>query len=407
MKIRLGSQGCTLVVLSLVSLLGEVDYQIIPPLLPLLAMGFQVDPGYVGRAVPVYSFSAGVSSLFFGYLSDQLGRKPFIQLALIGFSAAALLSYRATSAEFFFSSRLLMGMTAGGLATYVTSYAADFFQYKQRGRAMGILSSTYFMAATVGVPLATFIAGGWGWRPLYLINSGAALLMALVVTGLIEGQPFSVRQESTSPYTLTFRRAKEGLVFYLRRRDTLATLLASLLSSGAIVGFITYLGSHLNSQMRVPIQQVGMIFLWCGLASLIGAPLSGILSDRWGKKPVLVLSGMALAICLVVIPHFSLNVWLFGSLGLAGLSMAFRMAPLLAIMTELVNPRERGTLLALRTSLSQLGIAASTFTCSYCYLYGGYQVVGLFTAGLIVLATFLILFLVREPDPSRARAEKS
>lgn len=270
---------------------------------------------------------------------------------------------------------------------------------------MGLLSSTYFMAAIVGVPLATFIAGGRGWRPLYLTTSGVALLMALVVTGFIQDQPLPGRQQSTSPYRLSFLQAKKVLMFYLRRRDTLATLLASLLSSGAAVGFITYLGSHLNSQLRVPIQRVGMIFLWCGLASLIGAPLSGIFSDKWGKKPVLISSGIALAICLVAIPRFSLNGWLFASLGVAGLSMAFRMAPLLAIMTELVSPRERGTLIALRTSLSQLGIAASTFICSYCYLYGGYQVVGLFTAGLVVLATFLILFLIKEPDPSTAPAE--
>jgi DHA1 family inner membrane transport protein len=406
MKIRLGSQGCTLVVLSLVSLLGEVDYQIIPPLLPLIAKSFQVDPGYAGRAVPLYSFSAGVSSLFFGYLSDQLGRKPFIQFGLIGFSAAALLSYFAPSAGFFSWSRLLMGMMAGGLATCITSYAADCFQYEKRGQAMGLLSSTYFMAAIVGVPIATFVAASEGWRPLYLTTSGAALLMALVVTCFIQAQPLSGRQKSNSPYRLSFLQAKGILLFFLSRRDTLAALLASLLSSGAVVGFITYLGSHLNSQLRVPVQRVGMIFLWCGLASLIGAPLSGILSDRWGKKPVLVWSGMALAICLVAVPRFPLNGWLFGTLGFAGLSMAFRMAPLLAIMTELVSPTERGTLIALRTSLSQLGIAASTFVCSYCYLYGGYQVVGIFTAGLVVLATFLILFLIKEPDRLRAPEEK-
>ena len=55
------------------------------------------------------------------------------------------------------------------------------------------------------------------------------------------------------------------------------------------------------------------------------------------------------------------------SLLLAGLSIAFRMAPLLAITTELVNPSERGTFLALRNALSQLGIAASTLSASYLF----------------------------------------
>ena len=49
---------------------------------------------------------------------------------------------------------------------------------------------------------------------------------------------------------------------------------------------------------------------------------------------------------------------MFAVLALTGLSIAFRMAPLLAITTELVNPSERGTFLALRNALSQLGIQA-------------------------------------------------
>ena len=145
-------------------------------------------------------------------------------------------------------------------------------------------------------------------------------------------------------------------------------------------------------------RQVGLIFLLCGLASLVGAPLSGILSDKWAKKPVLVLSGIALSSCLLIIPRLDWNVWLFIMLGLAGVSIAFRMAPLLAITTELVHPGERGTLIALRNTLSQLGIAACALVASYCYLAAGYKLVGIFASSLVVISTFLILWFVSEPE---------
>ena len=54
-----------------IGLLGEVDYQMIPPLLPLLAKDFGVLPAAAGRAVPVYSLASAVFSLVFGYLSDH------------------------------------------------------------------------------------------------------------------------------------------------------------------------------------------------------------------------------------------------------------------------------------------------------------------------------------------------
>jgi MFS transporter, DHA1 family, inner membrane transport protein len=149
--------------------------------------------------------------------------------------------------------------------------------------------------------------------------------------------------------------------------------------------------------LRVSVQQVGLAFLISGAASLFGAPLSGVIADKWGKRPLLILSGLVLASALAVIPGMAWGPELFGMMGLAGFAMAFRIAPLLALTTELVEPEMRGTFLALRSALASLGIAVSTFVSSYCYQIGGYQAVGLFASGLILVSTLLILVLVREP----------
>ena len=70
---------------------------------------------------------------------------------------------------------------------------------------------------------------------------------------------------------------------------------------------------------------------------------------------------------MATVPKLTWGPEMFAVLALTGLSIAFRMAPLLAITTELVNPSERGTFLALRNALSQLGIAASTLSASYLF----------------------------------------
>ena len=112
---------------------------------------------------------------------------------------------------------------------------------------------------------------------------------------------------------------------------------------------------------------------------------------------MLVLSGLALAAGLLVIPQLPWGPGLFAALGLAGLAMAFRMAPLLALTTELVPPQERGTLLVLRNALGQLGIAISAFAASYCYRYAGYSAVGLLSSSLILVSTLFVIVWVREP----------
>ena len=399
MKTRADRQSLTLLLLFATSLLGELDYQIIPPLLPLLAASFHIKPGYAGQLVSVYAISSGFSSLLFGYLSDRHGRTPFIKYALIGFCTSALLTSFAPTVEVLYLSRFLTGMATGCFTTCALSYAADFFHYEHRGRAMGILSAAYFAAAIIGIPVVTAVAAKMGWRPIFWVISGSSLCLAILVWQFLQLHPHPATQAPTSPDQLGIGQLAKILMGSMKRRDTSAILLASLLSSGAIVGFITYLGSHLNRNLLVPIDQVGLIFLWAGLTSLVGAPLAGALADRLGKKPLLIVSGLVLAFCLLVIPRLPLGMLLFACLGLAGFAIACRMAPLLSIITEIVAPQERGTLLALRNALSQVGIAASTFVSSYFYLYSGYGVVGLFSAALVIVSTLLVLLLVGEPTP--------
>ena len=263
---------------------------------------------------------------------------------------------------------------------------------------MGILSTAYFAAAILGIPSATAIAGRWGWRPLFLITASAALVCGLLVWKFIRGETAAQVHAIDSQHRLSLSRIRQVLSLCLRRRDTLSVLLASPLSSGAIVAFITFLSSHLISEQHVTVQQVGLVFLLCGLASLTGAPLSGIVADRWAKKPLLVLSGFVLSACVAAVPKLVWGPGLFAVLALAGLSIAFRMAPLLAITTELVNASERGTFLALRNALSQLGIAASTLSASYLFASSGYAWVGVFSACLLTISSLVILFFVKEPE---------
>ncbi len=387
----------TLLLLFSIGLLGEVDYQVIPPLLPLLAADFQVPPSNAAQAIPIYAIASAVFSLVFGYLSDHLGRKPVIQAGLLSFAAASLCNYASPSLQVFFVGRFFSGVTAGAVSTAATSYAADYFRYEHRGKAMGVLSTAYFAAAIIGIPSATAIASRWGWRSIAF----AIFVFGIIASGLVwkllqPETPLQVR-EIDAHNRLSAFRIQQVLRLCLHQRGTISILLASMLSSGAVVGFITFLSIHLTTTQHVTVRQVGLVFLLCGAASLVGAPLSGIVADRWAKKPLLVLSGLVLSGCVVVIPQLGWNFSLFAALAFAGLSIAFRMAPLLALTTELVSAEYRGTFLALRNALSQLGIAGSVLVASYCYAIRGYALVGGFSATLLIASTLLVVFLVPEP----------
>ena len=65
--------------------------------------------------------------------------------------------------------RALTGLAAGTLSTCSITFAADWFPYQVRGRAIGLISSAYFAAPILGVPIAAQIADRFGWRRAFLV----------------------------------------------------------------------------------------------------------------------------------------------------------------------------------------------------------------------------------------------
>ena len=125
------------------------------------------------------------SSAIYRTITD---RKRFIQAGLVCFSVTCAGAFASASFETFLLARLLSGVATGAIVTAATSYAADYFSYDRRGRAMGILSTAYFAAAILGIPAATTIAGHWGWRPLFLSTASAALICGALVWKFIQAE---------------------------------------------------------------------------------------------------------------------------------------------------------------------------------------------------------------------------
>ena len=141
-----------------------------------------------------------------------------------------------------------------------------------------------------------------------------------------------------------------------------------------------------------------------GIASLAGAPLGGILSDRWGKRAVSIASNALLALAVAVVPFLRWGTWLMLAFGVTGLGAAFRQGPLTALMTEMVPGVERGSFIALRNIASQLGIGAVWLVGGLLYERHGYVAVTTLCAAMTALAAVLLTTHIVEPLPVEERA---
>jgi predicted MFS family arabinose efflux permease len=355
--------------------LGVTDAALIPPLLPSIAEDLNTSPGRAGTVVTVYALAAAAFALVLGMASDRIGRKRLMCLALVVFSTASLLTYQSSYFSTLLATRLLTGLSAGTLSTLAFSYAGDHYPYQQRGKAMGIISMAYFLVFVISIPVGTFVAARFDWRWVFLGLAVAGALMAFVAVLLLPPD-----HRRPGPASISSALA------HFRFSDRVAGMGAAFLTSGALVGFLTYVGLWLASE-GIGIERIGLLFMVAGVAATSAAPISGWLADRVGKRAMILAANVILAPLFLVVSNLEWGLLLFLAVGALSITAAARQAPLHALTTEFVGSEVRGSYMAVRNAASQLGIAFAATASAWAFDRSGFSSV----AWIAAIMTLLIL----------------
>jgi predicted MFS family arabinose efflux permease len=361
--------------------------QLIAPLLNDIARDLNTTPGHAGIVVTSYSLAAAAFALIMGPLSDRAGRKKVLIAGLALFTIASFLTYHVSTFNTLLIVRMVTGLAAGTLSTCSLSFAGDHYPYAQRGRAMGVLSMAYAAALVAGVPAGTFAAARFGWQAVFA--GLAALAAAVLVVALVRLPP--------DPEVAVRGPAAGRLSDHFRKADRLAGMIAAFLTSGGLVGFLTYVGAWLGTSHGVSMDRIGLVFMASGIAAVCASPLSGWLADHAGKRSVIIWSNLILSGLFLVVANLDWGIGLV--LGIAALSIAAsaRQAPLHALTSEIVGADLRGEYIAMRNAASQIGIATIAVASAYAFDSGGFPSVAM-VAAVVTLLIPVSCFWLKEPD---------
>jgi len=365
--------------------LGVTDTQLVPLLLPSIAHEFSTTPGHAGIIVSSYSLAAAAFALFAGPLSDRIGRKKVLLGGLVLFTASSFSTYHVSSLNALVIVRMLTGFAAGTLSTCALSFAGDHYAYQHRGRAMGVISMAYFLAFVAGVGPGSVAVKYWGWRSVFAGFSIAGVLIVLVVVSALPGD----HRRSVHRFSLNH------LGSHFLKSDRLAGMAAAFLTSGGLVGFLTYFASWLQTGKGITIEKIGLLIMLSGIAAAAASPMSGWLSDHAGKIKVIIGSNLILAAVFLIVARLEWGWALWIGMAVLSICASARQAPLHAISTEIVGTEIRGEYTAVRNASSQLGIAASAAFSAYTFDAHGFAGVSNLAAVMTLLIP-LCFFWLRE-----------
>jgi predicted MFS family arabinose efflux permease len=348
-----------LLTLASIQFTSVLDFMIMMPLGPQLTELFGISASEFGFLVSAYTFSAGLSGLLAATYIDRFGRKRMMLTLYPLFGVAALACSFAPTFAWLMVARVASGFFGGVLMALSQTIVAEVIPFERRGRAMGVVMTSFSVATVAGVPLALFLASHFNWHAPFL---AIALMVSVCALGAAKTLPSLKGHLAAHPVGDSAPNMLANLRLVLVDPNHLKAyaMSASMVFAGFAV--IPYIALYLQGNAGFKPEQIPYVYLTGGICTLISARLIGHWSDRAGKAYAfrrlallmpLPLLAMTLSAGLPMVGVLLVSSVLF-------VVMSGRMIPGMALIGAAADPRRRGSFMTLNSAVQSLamGLAA-------------------------------------------------
>ncbi len=366
---------------------------ILSPILPRIGDELAIPDALLGTLISVYSIMVGIFAILAGPVSDKVGRRQILILGCTSMAIALFMHGLVTGYYSFITVRIVAGCAGGMLSGAAVSYIGDYFPYERRGWATGWVMSGSAFGQIFGIPMGILMADRWGFRsPFYLF----AITMALTVLLLFlrVPQPDVLR----SKHRLSVSKAAADYMAMVRRPDIAWAACAYFVMFLGVSIFVIYLPTWLERSVGLTGNQIALMFVVGGVANVLTGPNAGKLSDKIGRKGIILMSCVGLSILMflttrVITGPVPAYVFFFFTMIL----VAMRISPFSALLTALVSDERRGSLMSLTVALGQVGFALGGAIAGPLYADIGYGSNTVLSAAFVLIMGLIVWFFVPEP----------
>lgn len=360
---------------------------ILVPLLPLIRDHFSLNYFMSGLMVSSFNLTYGISQIPIGRLADRKNKRLMIVVGLAGLATATLVTGLAQNYYLMLACLVLMAVFGGAYHPCASSLLVERFPQAQRGLALGlhlIGGSSSFIVAPLS---AGIIAQSFGWRGAYILL-GIPTLIASVIFWR-STRPTGIASAESSALKKT-----PSVNFWELMRVVGVIVAIAVLSQIIFAGVIAFLPLYLVDKHGVPAAYAGMLVGLINGAGILGAPFGGALSDRIGRKSVIMISVGVAGPFLYLLTVLPFGPAFVGTLIAMGFLLTSRTPVMESLIADTVPPERLAGILGiyyfLNTEVSGIstpivGLLADTF---------GLNTVFTLLAALAIAASGLI-FLVR------------
>jgi putative MFS transporter len=396
------------------TLFDAADFALFGAALPVIAKEFHLGPAEAGLLATVGLVGAFAGALFWGTISDYIGRRTAFQWTIgifAVFTGLIAASWNVASLAVF---RFAANFGLGGEVPVASTLSSEFMPSKIRGRATGTMMAAFPAGLVLAAGLALAVLPSYGWRTLFAIGVLPALVLFFVRRNVPESVRYLVSRgrlaEAEKTVTEIERRAgtgaapaataDAGIASAPQARAGSGITVLELLSQGRAprtlllwtVSFcflwssngILFMLPTILTQRGMPLSQAIMLVLVQAIGGVFGYVACAFLIDRYGRRPILFLYffvGAAFHLWFAL----STGAWMYAAIAMVGWVNPGVYGPSTVYVAELYPTHLRATAVGWYFGIGRIGSFLAP------------AIVGLMLAGGLgqyVLHTFALTYLI-------------
>ena len=444
-----------LVATCLFTFMSTLDGSIVNIAMPMISKSLNIEMSIAEWIVSLYMLTICCLLIFWGKLSDSIGKIKIFRIGTFVFIIGSLLCGISKSIEMLLLSRIIQAL--GASMTMATNYGiiTEYFPKEMRGKSLGILGSFVSLGSIAGPSLGGLILQNYSWHYIFLINIPVGLFAIILgyfvfpkksaenvnfnidylgfilfatsiislFMGIFIGQVTGFRTVLVIGLFILFvvmfiiflyveNMIENPLIdmTIFKNKSFSLGLLSALLVFSSNLFLNTLIPFYLEDTLMLSPMVSGLILMSVPLAMIIVAPLSGSLSDKIGAEG-LTFSGLGIVSISQVLFIFlsqSTPIYFIVFLStLTGVGVALFQSPNNSIIMSSVEPKYLGIAGSINSLARNLGMVIG-LSLSTTILYfsmsskAGYTVTGyikgrddLFLYGMHIafIVSFILCFI--------------
>jgi MFS family permease len=278
-----GYTNYVFVLLFLLYMFDYIDRMIVTSMFVHIEEALGITHTQSGLLVSAVYWSIVLLTFPVSILIDRWNRTKTIGIMAVIWSLATALCALTGNFVQLVMTRALIGIGEAGYAPGGSAVISGLYPESKRSKMMGLWNASIPLGTAIGVLLGGIIATRLGWKHAFGIVAIPGLIVAILF--------FFVKDYKTVDLSITNEfnvktkmKAKDKLAQFLSRPSLILTYFGFAAVVFVTTSLITWLSTYFHVTRDVPVEKAGSMASVVMVLAIVGAPVGGIITDRWRKK---------------------------------------------------------------------------------------------------------------------------